>query len=131
MTSSYLWTNRGYTLTVQDSAHTNVTVLALSDMGGIGKLEFAGDATFSTIGQTETVLSNGQLVAVPIDATVTVASGSMAKLAVEAGIGSPAELTLQSGANRASKLTLRSRKDTPVGNTIQTTYKDFAFVNAG
>ena len=131
MTSSYLWTNRGYTLTVQDSAHTNVTVLALSDMGGVGKLEFAGDATFSTIGQTETVLSNGQLVAVPIDATVTVASGSMAEVSVEAGIGSPAELTLQSGANRASKLTLRSRKDTPVGNTIQTTYKDFAFVNAG
>lgn len=131
-TSSYLWTNRGYALTVQDSAHTNITVLAISDQGETGKFEFAGDVTFSTIGQTEPRMQlNGQEADMPVDATVTVSSGAKAQVSVESGLSSPAELTIESGDNRASSLTLSSRTDTAVGNTIQTTYKNFAFVNDG
>lgn len=131
-TSSYLWTNRGHSLTLQDSAHTNVTVMEIADLGETGKLSFSGDTTFSTIGLTESVMQpNGQEVDIPVDATVTVISSATARLAIHSGSSSAAELTLESGDNRASILTLRSRADTVVGNTVQTTYTDFAFVNDG
>ena len=131
-TSSYIWTNRGSYLTLQDSAHTNITVMAITDQGDTGKFEFAGDVTISTVGQLEPqVQQNGVITSVPVDALLEVHSGSMAQVSVESGPASNGELTLQSGDNMASKLTLSSRTDTAVGNTIQTTYKDFVFVNDG
>jgi hypothetical protein len=119
----YELTNVGPKIELKNSASENTTVLELQDLGVAGKMAFSGDALFSTVGQL-TALNE------PVPMILSVESGALAEVRVDAGDKSEAELRLQSGVNRRAEFAVSS---TAVPDFVgqDPTYETFKFVNDG